>query len=134
MVTNITTPQFEIPSEMRVMAQRSIEQARLVFEKYMQMTWDASSTFDARVETGQVDVQGVRNKTINFVLQNITMTFEFYQRFVQVKDSEGLLRLLNDFIQSQMQNLSEQMKDLGLALSRMAMDGMKRSKESKLAA
>ena len=75
MVTNITTPQFEIPSEMRVVAQRNIEQARLVFEKFMRMTWDASSTFDARVKKGQVDVQGGRNMAMNFVLQNITMTF-----------------------------------------------------------
>ena len=134
MVTNITTPQFEIPSEMRVVAQRNIGQARLVFEKCMRMTWDASSTFDARVEKGQVDVQRVRNMAINFVLQNTTMTFEFCQRFVQLKGSAELLRLLNDFIQSQMQILSEQMKDLGLALSRVAMDSMKRWKESKLAA
>ena len=111
MVTNITTPQFEIPSEMRVVAQRNMKEARLVFENYMRMTWDASSTFDPRVEKGQLDVKRVRNKTIDFVLQTITVTFEFCQRFVQVRDSAGLLRLLNDFIQSQMQILSEQMKD-----------------------
>ena len=133
-ITSITTPQFEIPSEMRVMAQRSVEQAKLAFENYMRMTWDASSRFEARVGESQADVQEVGNKTMNFVLHDITVTFEFCQRFVQVKGPAELLGLLNDFIQSQMQIMSEQIKDLGLALSRVAMDGMKRSKESELAA
>ena len=79
-------------------------------------------------------VQEVRNQTINFILRNITSRFEFCERFVQVKDAEGLLRLLNDFIQSQMQIMSEQIKDLGLALSKVAMDSRKSSKESELAA
>jgi hypothetical protein len=122
---SVTTPQFEIPSEMRVVAQRSIEQANLAFENYMRMTWDASSRFEARVEESQADVQEVGNKTMNFVLHNITLTFEFCQRVVQVKEPAELLRLLNDFIQSQMQILSEQVKNLGLALSKVAMDGMK---------
>ena len=134
MITSITTPQFEIPSELRVVAQRSIEQAKLAFENYMRMTWDASLRFEARVEESQADVQEVGNKTMNFVLHNITLTFEFCQRLVQVKGTAELLGLLNDFIQSQMQIMSEQIKDLGLTLSKVAMDGMKGSKESELVA
>jgi len=134
MITSITTTQLDIPSEIRVVAQRSIEQAKLAFDNYMRMTWDASSTFQAQVDESQMGAQEVRNKTMNFVLRNITSRFEFCERFVQVKDAEELLRLLNDFIQSQMQIMSEQIKDLGLTLSKVAMDGMKGSKESELAA
>jgi hypothetical protein len=133
-ITNITSPQFDVPCEIRVVAQRSIEQAKLAFDSYMRVTRDASSTFEARVEESQVGVQEVKNKTMNFVLRNITLSFEFCQRFVQVKDAERLLRLLNDFIQSQMQIMSEQMKDLGLALSKVAMESTKSSNESELAA
>ena len=134
MITSVTTPQLDIPSEIRVVAQRSIEQAKLAFDSYMRVTRDASSTFRARVEESQVGVQEVKNKTMNFVLRNITLSFEFCQRFVQVKDAERLLRLLNDFIQSQMQIMSDQMKDLGLALSKVAMESTKSSNESELAA
>ena len=134
MITSVTTPQLDIPSEIRVVAQRSIEQAKLAFDSYMRVTRDASSTFRARVEESQVGVQEVKNKTMNFVLRNITLSFEFCQRFVQVKDAERLLRLLNDFIQSQMQIMSDQMKDLGLALSKVAMESTKSSNESERAA
>jgi hypothetical protein len=34
----VTPPQFEIPGEMRVVAERSIEQAKLAFDNYMRMT------------------------------------------------------------------------------------------------
>ena len=96
----------------------------------MRMTWDASSRFEARVEESQADVQEVGNKTMNFVLHNITSTFEFCQRFVQVKEPAELLRLLNDFIQSQMQILSEQVRNLGLALSKVAIEGIKGRKRA----
>jgi len=129
-ITSTAPPQFDIPSEIRVVAQRSIEQAKLAFDNYMRMTWDASSMFQARVEECQVGVQEIGNQMMDFILRNITLRFEFCERFVQVKDAEELLRLLNDFIQSQMQIMSEQIKDLGLV----AVDSPKSLKESKLAA
>ena len=132
MITNITRPQFDIPGEIRVVAQRSIAQAKLAFDSYMRLTWDASSTFQS--ERRQVGVEKVRNQMMNFILRNITLRFEFCEQFVQVKDADELLRLLNDFSQSQMQIMSEQIRDQGLALSRVAIDSPKNSKESELAA
>ena len=41
-------------------------------------------------------------------------------------------RLLNDFLQSQTQVLSEQVKDLGETLSKVAMDGLKTSRTGDL--
>ncbi len=40
-----TTPSFEIPSEMRAVAERSVEQAKLAFNNYMQAAQEAVSTF-----------------------------------------------------------------------------------------
>jgi hypothetical protein len=130
----VTPPQFEIPGEMRVVAERSIEQAKLAFDNYMRMTWDASSTFQAKAEANQVDVQAVRNKTMNFIVQNMTLSFEFCQRLVQVKEAEELLRLVNGFLKSQMQTLNEQMMDLGVTLTKMAMSSTKDSQERERAA
>jgi hypothetical protein len=130
----VTPPQFEIPGEMRVVAERSIEQAKLAFDNYMRMTWDASSTFQAKAEANQVDVQAVRNKTMNFIVQNMTLSFEFCQRLVQVKEAEELLRLVNGFLKSQMQTLNEQMMDLGVTLTKMAMSSTKDSQEREQAA
>jgi hypothetical protein len=134
MITSITTPQFEIPTEMRVVAQRSIEQARLAFDNYMRMTWNASSTLQVQVEANQIDVQAVRNKTMNFIVKNMTLSFEFSQRLSQVKEAGELLRLVNDFLKSQMETLNEQMIDLSMTLTKVAMSSTKDSQEREKAA
>jgi hypothetical protein len=134
MITSSTTPEFEIPSEIRIVAQRSIEQAKLAFDNYMRVTRDASSSFQAQVEADQVDVQALRNTTMNFIVQNMTLSFGFCQRIVQVRDAGELLRLLNDFLKSQMQTLNEQMMDLGVTLSKLAMSATESSQERERAA
>ena len=52
-----TTPPFEIPSEMRAVAERSVEQAKLAFNNYMQAAQEAVSTFEERVKASQVGAQ-----------------------------------------------------------------------------
>jgi hypothetical protein len=55
-----------------------------------------------------------------FASQYATAAFEFAQKIAQAKDASEFVRLLNEFLQSQMKVLSEQVKDLGEALSRVA--------------
>ena len=49
-----TTPQFAIPDEMRALAERSVEQAKVAFQQLMQAAEEAVSTLDERSETSQV--------------------------------------------------------------------------------
>jgi len=128
MIARTTMPQLEIPGEMRAMAERSIEQAKLAFDKYMRMTREATYTFEERVEAGQVGAQEASKKAMSFALANATSAFEFCQKVVQVKDVAEFIRLLNDFLHSQMQMFSDQVKDLGETLSTGAMDSMKDKK------
>ena len=65
---------------------------------------------------------------MNFALQNATSAFEFAQRIVHARNVMEVIRLLNDFLQSQMQLLTEQVKEFGETLSKVAMDSMKVSK------
>lgn len=134
MITSTTTPQLEIPCEMRVVAQRSIEQAQLAFANYMRMTWDASSRLQARAGANQLNVRAVRHKSINFIVQNMTSRFEFCQRLVQVNDAGELLRLLSDFLRSQTQILNEQMIDPSMNLSKVAVSRTPSSQETEYAA
>lgn len=116
MATRVT--QLEIPHELRVAAARSLEQAKLTFDAYMRVTEEAASMFEKRIEGGQVGTKEVGKKAIDFALQNATAAFEFAQKIAQAKDVSEFVRLLNEFLQSQMEVLSEQVKDLGETLSR----------------
>lgn len=120
-----TTPPFEIPAEMRAVAERSVEQAKLAFNNYMQAAQEAVSAFEDRVKASQVGAQGMSKKAMNFAERNVISAFEFAQKVVQAKDIQELVRMQTEFVQSQMQVLSEQIKDLGETATRTAMDSVK---------
>ncbi|NVO17979.1 MAG: phasin family protein [Rhodoplanes sp.] len=123
-----TTPPFEIPVEMRAVAERSVEQAKLAFNNYMQAAQEAVSTFEERVKASQVGAQGMSKKAMNFAERNVVSAFEFAQKVVQAKDIQELVRMQTEFVQTQMQVLSEQIKDLGDTATRTAMDSVKSAK------
>lgn len=120
-----TTAPFEIPAEMRAMAERSVEQAKLAFNNYMQAAQEAVTTFEDRVKASQAGAQGISKKAMNFAERNVLTSFEFAQKIVQAKDVQELIRMQTEFVQSQMQALSEQIKDLGETATRTAMDSVK---------
>jgi phasin len=120
-----TTPPFEIPNEMRAVAERSVEQAKLAFNNYMQAAQEAVATFEERVKASQVGAQGISKKAMSFAERNVLSAFEFAQKIVQAKDIQEFIRMQTEFVQSQIQVLSEQVKDLGETATKTAMDSVK---------
>ena len=123
-----TTEQFEIPGEMRAVAERSIERAKHAFDGYIRAAQNAGDAIEQRFEAGQVGAQEVGRKTLHCALRSAITAFEFAQKIVQAKSIGEFIRLLNDYLQSQMQILSEQVKDLGEVMSNAASDGVKSRK------
>ena len=52
------------------------------------------------------------NKIFGYAERNVESAFDFAQRLVQVRDMQGLTGLQTEFIQAQMQAMTEQAKDL----------------------
>ena len=123
-----TTPQFEIPSEMRAVAERSVEQAKLAFDNFMQAAQGAVSTLEKRVEASQGGALDISKKTMSFAERNVLSAFEFAQKIIQAKDLQELVRLQSLFVQSQMQVLAEQVQELGKTASKAATASMKGSR------
>ena len=124
MTKGITRP-FEIPKEMRAVAEQSVEQAKLAFNSYLQAAQEAVSSFDQWVRASQAGAQGLCNKAMNFSQRNVLSAFEFAQKIVQAKDIQELIQTQTEFVQSQIQVLSEQVKVLGEAATQATMDSLK---------
>ena len=124
MTKGITRP-FEIPKEIRAVAEQSVEQAKLAFNNYLQAAQEAVSAFDQWVKASSVGAQDVYNKAMKFAQRNVLSAFEFAEKIVQAKDIKELIETQTEFVQSQMQVLSEQVKDLGEATTKTAMDSLK---------
>ena len=110
---------------MRAMAERSVEQAKLAFNNYIQAAQEAVSTFEQWGKASQVGAQGISKKAMSLAQCNVVSAFEFAQKIVQAKDIQELVRMQTEFVQSQMQVLSEQVKDLGETATKTAMESVK---------
>jgi hypothetical protein len=108
---------LKLSKEMRAMGERSDEQAKLTFTVYNQAAQDAVSTFDQWIEASQVGAQGISKKAMKFAQRNVLSAFDFAQKIVQAKDIDDLIRMQSEFVQWQIQVLSEEVKDLGEAVA-----------------
>src|SRR6266446_5641836 len=75
-----------------------------------------------QAETARKGAKDVTEKAMTFAERNITSAFEFAQELVRAKDMQDVLRLQADYIQRQMQALTEQAKELGESTSKAAKD------------
>ena len=116
------TPQFEIPNDMRTVAEQSVEQAKLAFNNCMQAAQEAVSALDQWIKASQVGALGISKKAMSFAQRNVLSAFEFAQKIVQAKDTHEFIRMQTEFVQSQIEVLSEQVKDLGETATKTAMD------------
>jgi phasin len=124
MATN-RAEQFQIPPEMRALAENSVEQAKQAIEGFISAAHRAVSALEGQAETARKGAQGVREKAMDFAEQNMTGAFDLAQKLVRAKDVQEMLELQSAYIQAQMKVLAEQAKDLGESTGRMATDPLK---------
>ena len=115
------TGQFDIPADMRAMAEKSVEQARVAFNTFMTAAQEAVATFEGQAKATQAGAKDIGEKALSYAERNVANTFAFADRIVRAKDAQEFIRLQTDFIQAQMKELAEQAKDLGESAAKIAM-------------
>jgi phasin len=113
---------FEIPKEMRSMAEASFDQARQAFEKFLATAQQTAGTMEERGETVRAGAKDISAKAIAFAEKNVQASLDYAQALVHAKDLTEVLRLHGDYVQSQMRTLAEQASEMGQIVSRAAMD------------
>lgn len=116
---------FEIPKEMRSMAEASFDQARQAFEKFVATAQQTAGTIEERGETVRAGAKDISAKAIAFAEKNMQASLDYAQALVHAKDLTEVLRLHGDYVQSQMRSLAEQASEMGQIVSRAAMDAAK---------
>jgi len=70
------TPQLDISNEMRALAERSVEQAKVAFQQLMQAAEKSISTSEERGTTSQVGALDISKKPMTFAERNVLSAFE----------------------------------------------------------
>ncbi|HXW23389.1 MAG TPA: phasin family protein [Xanthobacteraceae bacterium] len=117
---------FEIPAEMRRLAEMSVTQARQVFDGFLSAAQQAVSRVEGQAAAAQAGAADMSRKAMAFAGQNMAASFAFVQKLAQAKDAEDVMRLQADFVRAQMQAFAEQARDLGASFTQAAADATKR--------
>jgi phasin len=112
MATN-TTPNYEIPTEMRDFAEKSVEQARKAIDGFMSAAQKTVDTFEGSTNTLQATATDATRKTFSYAEQNLSAAFDLAQRMVRAKDPQEAMQIQAEFVRSQFEAMQTQMKEFG---------------------
>lgn len=109
----IDKPAFEIPTAMRDMAEKNIEQARTAYTQFMQMAQKAQGMM-AQSSGAMADAaRDVQQRSMRFAEDNIEQSFRFASDLARARDMKEYLEIQTRYTQRQMQTYTEQARELG---------------------
>src|SRR5690348_5963888 len=117
---------FEIPAEMRRLAETSVAQAKQAFDGFISAAQQAVSRVESQTAVAQAGATDMSRKAMTFASQNMAASFAFAQRLAQARDVEEVMRLQADFLRSQMQTHAQQAQELGASFTQAASDTARR--------
>ena len=116
---------FEIPKEMRSMAEASVDQARKAFEKFVAGAQAAAGSLEERGETVRAGAKDIGAKAISYAEKNVQASLDYAQSLLQAKDLTEIMKLHSEYVQAQMRSLAEQASEMGQIVSKAAMEAAK---------
>jgi len=112
---------FEIPREMRSMAEASFDQARKAFEKFLSSAQATAGSIEERGATVRAGAKDIGAKAISYAEKNVQTSLDYAQSLLHAKDLTEVMRLHSEYVQAQIRTLTEQASEMGQIVSRAAM-------------
>jgi phasin len=116
---------FEIPNEMRSMADASFGQARQAFEKFLAGAQTTANSIEEHGATVRANAKDITAKAMTYAEKNVQASLDYAQSLLHAKDLAQVMHLHADFVQAQMRSLAEQANEMGQMVGRATMDAAK---------
>jgi len=107
------TIKYEIPTEMRDFAEKSVDQARKAFDGFLTAAHKAVDTVHGSTSTMSASASDTTKKTLSYAEQNVAAAFDHAQKLVRAADLQEAFKLQSDFARAQFAAIQSQMKELG---------------------
>ena len=120
---------FDIPDQMREVADRSVEQAKKAIGQYLDATHEAVAKAEGSARSVRDGAAEVSRQALAYVEENVAASFDYAHRLVQARTVEEIAALQKEFLAKQMASLSEQGKSLGAMMGHAATDAMDKIKK-----
>jgi phasin len=119
------TDRFEIPKEMRSMAEASFDQARKTFENFLAGAQQTAARIEGQGASVRAGAKDIGAKAVFYAEKNVQASLDYAQQLLHAKDLTEVMRLHSEYVQNQMRSLAEQASEMGQIVSRAAMDAAK---------
>ena len=116
---------FEIPNDMRAMAQASFDQARKAFEGLLGAAQRTASSLEDQGAAARSGAKDVTSKAVSFAEANVRASLDYAEKLMKARDMADVMRLHSEYVQAQMRSLADQAGEISQALTRAAMDAGK---------
>jgi len=110
---------FEIPADMRALAEKSVEQAKQAFDIFVSAAQHAVNTAETQAATAQAGAKEVGELAMTFAERNIASAFAFAQKLLQAREPKDVMALHSEYANSQIAVLTEQAKELSKRAAKM---------------
>ena len=114
--------QFEIPKEMRSMAEASFEQGRKAFDSFIGSAQQTAASLGGKGEAARASAKDISSKAISYAEKNVQASLAYAQSLIHAKDLSEVMRLHTEYVQAQMKALAEQASEMGQTVTKAAMD------------
>ena len=111
-------PKLEVPTELRDLAEKTIEQA----EKAFGMFFEAATKSMNSVPGGGNDIS---KQALTFTEQNVRAAFEHARKLVHATDLQQAMQLQSEFLRSQFTNAGDHMRQITGAVMSKATEAAK---------
>jgi phasin len=105
-------PSFEIPAELRDMAEKNVEQARAAYGQFMDFLTQAMGAWKTSGAPEGGGFGTVQEKAIAFAKDNAERSFTLASELARARDVQEVLTLQSRYAQTQMQTFGIQAQQL----------------------
>lgn len=109
------TPQFEIPQQLRELAEKNVEHARATYGQFMDAVSKAMGMWASATPPNAVtsSFKAVQDRAVKFAKQNAEACFNLASELATAKDITDVVGIQSRHAQQQMQAYSLQAQELG---------------------
>ena len=117
---------FEIPQELRELAEENVERARKLYLQFMDGVGQAMTSWSSASSDVAPGFHEVQERAVKLANENAEAAFTLAKDVAQAKDLHQLIDLQTRYVQSQMKWYADQTQEFGRLMTR-ALSDMKKA-------
>ncbi|MHA1573453.1 MAG: phasin family protein [Alphaproteobacteria bacterium] len=103
---------FDIPTEMRELAEKNVEQARVAYGQFMEFMSQAMNAWSSSGAPEAANFKALQERAVAFAKENAERSFTLASDLAKANDIQEVVTLQSRYVQTQMQTFGIQAQQL----------------------